>query len=234
MTDSPLLFRAPMVRALLDGTKTQTRRGLKISGFKDFSEFGRSDSDGYDWHFRRADKCWVDLRHDELLARLPWQVGGRIWVKETWQLHSRATDFCAVAYRASILHAGWNDAHEQFPDAFAGTMQPKPFQQGWRPSIFMPRWASRLTLTVTDVRVERLQDCSAADAIAEGIERDNECPNLWKRGKLEGDQNLVNVTAFPVLAYRSLWESINGQASWKQNPWVVALTFEVERGNIGQ
>src|SRR3546814_10006548 len=84
MADRPIRCSGPMVRALSDGRKTQTRRMLSIGGHKEFSEFGPSDTPGYDWHFRRADACWCDFRHSELLARLRWHAGDRLWVKETF------------------------------------------------------------------------------------------------------------------------------------------------------
>ena len=220
MTDRPILFSALMVRALLDGKKTQTRRSLSFSGYKDFTEFQPSATQGYDWAFRRADMCWVELRHEELLARLRFKVSDRLWVRESWQLHGRASDLCTVAYMASVNHAGWNEAHEQFPNALAGTMKARPFQEGWRPSIHMPRWASRITLTVTDVRVERLQDISAADCVAEGCAGGHD--------SIPG----YPFSATPKEQYWQLWNSINGKDAWEQNPWVVALTFDVEQRNI--
>lgn len=103
----------------------------------------------------------------------------------------------------------------------------------WRPSIHMPRWASRITLEIAGVRVERLQDISEADAIAEGIERGVGFPG-WYRYPLPGDSEglaesgrLGKVpTAFPKLAYRALWESINGPGSWDANPWVWVVEFK--------
>lgn len=97
----------------------------------------------------------------------------------------------------------------------------------------MPRWASRITLEVTGVRVERLQDISEADAIAEGVERGKDFPG-WYRGPLPGDspglepsgRNFKIPTAFHQLAYRALWESINGPGSWEANPWVWVVEFK--------
>jgi hypothetical protein len=87
----------------------------------------------------------------------------------------------------------------------------------WRPSLFMPRWASRLTLLVTDVRVERLQDISEADAIAEG----------WPN-----EPGAALRDAYPIGWYANLWNSLHGHDAWDANPWVVAVTFAAQRGNI--
>jgi len=108
---------------------------------------------------------------------------------------------------------------------------PRP-EPKWRPSAHMPRWASRITLEVTGVRVERLQDISEADAIAEGIERGAGFPG-WYRGPLAGDSASLQQagrdfkipTAFPHLAYRALWESIHGPDSWDANPFVWVVEF---------
>jgi hypothetical protein len=101
----------------------------------------------------------------------------------------------------------------------------------------MPRWASRLTLTVTDVRVERLQDCSEADAEAEGVERvDYQGAQAWKSYETYPDGSRHPHSSVPNrlarISYRELWNSINGAGAWEQNPWVVALTFTVEQRNI--
>lgn len=89
----------------------------------------------------------------------------------------------------------------------------------------MPRWASRIQLEITGIRVEHLQNISEEDAIAEGIKRHPKFPTMWLRGSLHGDQNKVTNTAFHRLAYRSIWESINGAESWDANPWVWVIEF---------
>tara|TARA_R110002051_G_C8639651_1_gene485987 strand:- start:31 stop:579 length:549 start_codon:yes stop_codon:yes gene_type:complete len=156
--------------------------------------------------------------------------GDRLYVREAHYL----TDDGTTEYAIFAEEAADVTAHrEEIED-----LQIRQPQIDWskhlrlRPSIHMPRWASRLTLTVTDVRVQRLQDISEADAIAEGIERSTEHPNCWKRGKLTGDQNFVTVTGFPKLAFRSIWESINGADAWDANPWIYAISFDVQLGNI--
>jgi hypothetical protein len=96
------------------------------------------------------------------------------------------------------------------------------------PSIHMPRWASRLTLTVTDVRVERLQNITEDDARAEGVERDEDVPGGWVDYRAPGTQCCLIASD----SFASLWESIHGPEAWNANPWVCAISFEVRRRNI--
>jgi hypothetical protein len=165
MTDRPILFSGPMVRALLEGRKTQTRR---------------------------VHKAPTGLEHlaGSVLPRF--EVGDRLWTRETW----------APKTNGFLYGADW------LPSAYDGL---KP----WRPSIFMPRRASRLTLTVTDVRVQRVQDISATDAEEEGVRCD------------------MSPRTF-VDHFHRLWDSLNASRGygWEANPWVVALTFTVARQNI--
>ena len=237
MTDRPILFSAPMVRALLNGRKTQTRRILKPQPdttcatfervFKTAPHFEARSYEGKPIYPFPAGRGFITP-----FPSIKFDIGDRLWVRESWQLHSRATDFCTVAYMASVNHSGWSEAHEQFPDSLAGNMRTKPFQEGWRPSIHMPRWASRLTLIVTDVRVERLQDISEADARAEGLQYRLDWLPQWR-----GADQLPWRSEFPRDAFQDLWDSINGNregASWQANPWVVAISFTVAQQNIDQ
>jgi hypothetical protein len=104
-----------------------------------------------------------------------------------------------------------------------------PATPAWHKRLgrFMPRAASRMTLLVTEVRVQRLQDCSEEDAIAEGIER---AP--WRSDKWLNYLHQSGAFIDPVKSYSSLWDSINGAGAWEQNPWIVAYSFEVEHRNI--
>lgn len=236
MADNPILFSAPMVRSLIVGRKTQTRRLLRIRGHRSFSEFGRSDTMGYDWNFRDAEKRWHDLRHAEMVERLPHVVGDRLWVRETITRFDKGTCDQWVWYRAgknSIgVHAAWVPAWGMDEDG--------PWLDGDGPaggapynvvSIHMPRWASRITLVVTDVRVHRLQDISEADAIAEGV-----YPAAVYGGKVESWLPAENMRdrfySTARDAYAALWDGINGAGSWAANPWVVAYTFTVHKMNI--
>ncbi|HTJ89589.1 MAG TPA: hypothetical protein VL356_05370 [Acidocella sp.] len=189
MVDRPILFSAPMVRALLAGTKTQTRRFLK-------PQPASVDEAG----------CWYGNNPQSLQNRLRFAIGDRLWVRESWW-HVCAGDGPAISAPGDSLGrdgAFFRADHPDYP--------PCPHYRS-RPSIHMPRWASRLTLTVTDVRVQRLQDISEEDARAEGYpgEGCGLAPKVW---------------------YGALWEQINGIDSWDADPWIVALTFDVRKGNI--
>ena len=174
MKERPILFNAPMVRAILANTKTQTRRVVKA-----------------------RDLEWMDvhqgLREPDNAERCPHgQPGDRLWVRETFGHFERNENFapgCEVFYRA---------------DGESLAMEP------WRPSIHMPRWASRITLEIARVRVERLRACNEADAIAEGA------PWAACGAPQEGSHKA---------GFAQLWEQINGHGSWEANPWVWVIEF---------
>jgi hypothetical protein len=159
------------------------------------------------------------------------KVGDRLYVREAWRCNGWATDVATVKYRASE-DDGYTAMTEQYP---VDGKKPMRVTGTWRPGIHMPRWASRLTLTVADVRVERLQDISASDALAEGVSSTEH----WRPKDVEGKpfedkwwDDFTFWNHYPQLAYRSVWEAINGAGSWETNPWVAAYSFGVERGNI--
>lgn len=222
--ERPIIFSAPMVRALLAGTKTQTRRVLKLVPPADADQVHtwfappHVPTEGIDNQWAESG-LWAKKRgqtgYNRYVGALPYRPGDRLWVRENWQLHGRAADVCTVVYAASV-NASWTEAHQQFPDELAGSMRPRPFQEAWRPSIHLPRWASRITLAVTDVRVERLRAISEADCWAEGVEN---C------GEVDGGRS---IPGHGRDLFRSLWNSINGPDAWDANPWVVAVSFNVE------
>lgn len=204
MADRPILFSGPMVRALLDGRKTQTRRTLNPQP--------------------------DDIVEGQISTQLRIAVGDRLWVREAHALLSR------LAYRGSI-GTGTIAQQEHPTDGYTAAVFREGFDRSgrpqWRPSIHMPRWASRLTLTVTDVRVERLQNCSEADAIAEGIERHKSGWMPYSTAFYDGDGiTPANYHADPRISYMQLWDRINGRGAWDANPWIAAYTFTVERENI--
>jgi hypothetical protein len=208
MADRPILFSAPMVLALLAGRKTQTRRLVKIGGagglIIDFVKVGTDKETGRSVYEMRGHGgvpiAIAAGRHFATPHYMPpIAVGDHLWVKETF---GKAAWMGAIEYRAD-----------------GGS---EPLEGGrWKPSIFMPRTASRLTLIVEDVKIERLQDISEEDAIAEGCAPDDASLNLNCIGPAKS-------------IYANLWDSINGAGSWNRNPWVVAYRFRVIPQNIDQ
>lgn len=189
MKERPILFSAPMVRAILNGTKTQTRRAVK------------------DRHIDSAPPACI---FQWLRERCTYgQPGDRLWVRETW------------AYGVHAL-AAERDEDGPFVYAADGTDQGRLCDR-WRPSIHMPREASRILLEITSVRVEPLQDISEADAVAEGIARDGDG---YERFHVDPDAPVgQSFTRNPVLAYRGLWDYINGGGAWDKNPLVWVIEF---------
>lgn len=204
MADRPILFSAPMVRALLEGRKTQTRRILKpqphLMSANSLSYFG-TDGKGHELRMRVGDRLYV---------REHWRTSGSLDSTAPRDLPRTA----ALLYNVDEDRPVWAGKHRQ--------------------AMHMPRWASRLTLTVTDVRVERLQDISEADAIDEGIEgysgMDPECAGYINYANNSDDGYWIN----PKASYASLWNLINGPDAWGTNPYVAAYTFTVHHGNIDQ
>lgn len=209
----PILMSAPMVRALFDGRKTQTRRIVnRLSGVGRVTEFQSSATPGFDFTFRDRRLRWNDMTTADVLSRCPYgQPGDLLWVRETWQHAPQKYCRCPQPSEPSpcdAWSAGTGCVSNRGDVVYAADGSSAPH---WRPSIFMPRWASRLTLRLTAVRVEQLQDISDEDAIAEGL-----------------------MTPSPVVAYRDLWESIHGPGSWDANPWVWRIAFDVIKRNVDE
>lgn len=236
MTDRGILFSAPMVRALLDGRKTQTRRLLK-GGIQFRELMSDADIEGFE---AKGGCSYDDPDGNGFMAKPGFAIRDRLWVRETW-CDGNSDAGPVVCYRAN--HHRWQPPYtgpdEGIGPSFDYDRYPGDWciwaadlesgsTKGWRSGRYMPRWASRLTLRVTDVRVQRLQDISADDAIAEGIEAGTEDYQLSEYWAAHKD----NPPPAEIGAYAMLWERINGQDSWLANPWVVALTFTVEQRNI--
>ncbi|MGL4684192.1 MAG: hypothetical protein ACRCV4_14320, partial [Hafnia alvei] len=138
----------------------------------------------------------------------------KLWVREAFRVHSRATDVATLVYRASV-HNSWTEQTHRVPVAVCN----KPATpEKWTPSIHMPRWASRITLEITGVRVERLQDISQEDAQSEGMELTG-----WRPSYSDPDSG--GECATPYDNFAALWESIYGEESWNANPWVWVIEF---------
>lgn len=203
------MFSAPMVRALLAGTKTQTRRVAKVPD---------------PWHRMMSDPERGAGTKEAFVVACPYGgVGDRLWVKETFspfRIHGGASDIMRADY--VVLKDG-AQVYTPLPGGGQRFFAPlKVWGSGafdyirWRPSIHMPRWASRITLEITEVRVQRLKDITDEDAKAEGV---TEAGASYER------------EVYPIESYRraysALWDRINGPGSWSSNPWVWALTFRV-------
>jgi hypothetical protein len=226
MKERPILFSAPMVRAILEGRKTQTRRVVSVqppneAGWK-LSECASTTGDKRNigrvqWLKIAPNGYEVLDSFGEYFSSKYGRAGDRLWVRETfnhsdswyedkpslnWKNCRRDGKCTYVYYNATLTPAQRRERNED----------PWP----WTPSIFMPRWASRITLEIVSVRVERVQEISEADSISEGI------------------QGCIDTTGMSSLRigaekYRELWDSINAKRdgyAWKDNPWVWVIEFK--------
>lgn len=221
MKERPILFQADMVRALKAGTKTQTRRVVKPqppAHTHSVATYHYPDPRDHFWAY--VNKAENEAEMSSWVYPCPYgQPGDRLWVRESFcpiypqDPHYNGGRPIEYDYAATYTHG------DRLGDLIG-------VKKKWKPSIHMPRAACRITLEIVSVRVERLQDISEADAIAEGIERVEDffgCP-CWK---CYGEESDVVAPDDPIGSYRSLWESINGPGSWQANPWVWALEFKV-------
>jgi len=220
MKERPILFSAPMVRELLDGSKTQTRRSVKPQP-PEHMNIVRNLGD-VDWQFVNDAHMLADSAST---WRCPYgQPGDRLWVRETWAHyqtvnHRRRHDGAAFSEVSDGLAGYRADGHETIEDfrQHIKIMSECDLENvvingnRWLPSIHMPRWASRITLEVTGVRVERLQEISENDAWAEGCEGFDDDVSGGKSGYQE---------------YAELWEQINSQGSCNANHWVWVIEFK--------
>jgi len=225
-----------MVRALLSGAKTQTRRVVKQQP-KHWSHYimpmWGTSPDGFEfgdkWTWREAGPDYPDSDDDDRLC--PHGVPrDRLWVRETWRTWERPEDGVdGVLYRADGAFRRI-EATREAADDWVVAHDNNKHGNTWRPSIFMPGWASRITLEITDVRVERLHDISAADARSEGvgtgrIPADEHGPE--RIGFMFGpDDGCSVLSPTEVGAFKKGWQEINGDESWSANPWVWVISFE--------
>lgn len=195
----PILFSTEMIKALLDGRKTMTRRIVKTKyGGEPVSTVKQPCSDDIYVAFSRPD----DNKLIEAVKCPYGQPGDLLWVRESWCIVTNASkeDDNKLHYRAST---GKNNFT-------------------WKPSIHMKKSAARIWLEVTEIRVERLQDINEFDAECEGIEDDEFLPLRFKQ---YGDN--VGSCESAITSFQTLWEHINGPESWNSNPWVWVVSFKV-------
>lgn len=248
--ERPLLFSGSMVLRILADAKWQTRRILKpqprgtpwlSSGADDGHAPGWFDV----WEEGRA-SCGAAAREVVVpLKGLPWRPGDRAWVRETWA-DVNSSEGPALAYKANGAVVPWEVwCTKPGPDYGAGpsmnydrypgnyTMWASDLLDGaeghaWRSPIHMPRWASRITLEITDVRVQRLQSISEEDAVAEGIEPFRSS-GFYKSPAHSDGKWRAGDNAY--LMFRDLWSDIYGPDAWDANPWVAALSFRRIKGD---
>lgn len=239
MRERPILFSGPMVRALLAGTKTQTRRAIRLTEqqqawLRDPSlylqtMYGTSPPPnpvkfGTPGLWRIVGPDYPDCEDDNVWC--PYGApGDRLWVRETARCVAQSEQPPLNRGRIDIDYkAGGGTSREYSLESpyhwFPSMDRNVDGTPRWQPAIHMPRWASRITLEITGVRVERLQAISEADAIAEGVEQ---VSTGQYRDYLNTDIPLFLDS--PKASYASLWESINGAGSWDANPWVWVVSF---------
>jgi len=219
-----VLFSAPMVRAILAGTKTQTRRVLNPQP--------RWVQDGV--------MCWRGTAAMIGAHRLPYSVGDRLWVRESyfqrghWEPVVGAVTRIGKRQKWRFVPADETILFDSPASFRKGRHAADPDVVTWHRRLgrFMPRRASRLTLTVTDVRVERLQDISEEDALAEGVVDTGRRDGAPYQHFLIPWVPEITTEHEPSPVFASLWERINGPGAWAANPWVAAYTFTVEHRNI--
>ncbi|MBK0546386.1 hypothetical protein GZ027_10055 [Klebsiella pneumoniae] len=246
MKERGMIFNSEMVRAILDGRKTQTRRIMKVQ--PESNQLGlllitdstkHSDIGKYHWAESNATGNHV---RSKLFSSPFGAVGERIWVRETWATLGNE-DGCYVDWEDNLCKGDERSAAriyrascEQRPGDYGLWSIPddaywKPhtkehkFEGAWRPSIHMPRWASRILLEITDVRVERLNAISGEDARAEGI-IDGGCLNCGEPEPC----GCANPEPDATDAFAYLWQSIYGQDNWNANPWVWVIEFKRVEG----
>lgn len=200
MNARPILFRDEMVDKLLMDWKTQTRRAIKPQPRTDATHGDIEQSEKYPGEFFQ----WVDGGDKLPSFTCPYGVpGDLLWVRETWH-----TDTLPLE-QARAEH---EDMMSESPIYFRASVEELEAGYLWRPSIHLPRWASRLTLRITDIRVQRVQEITEYECEEEGV------GHVMPHSARE--------------MYAKLWDSINGKGAWRRNPWVWALTFEVIEKNV--
>ncbi len=217
----PIIFNSEMVNAILENRKTMTRRVIKPQPLHDYSVIAK-----YKWHScpKIANKMrWVVRDNNHLVIadksseyfKPPYEIGMKLWVRET----------CSIVRKPNINYPSYDwrregncsyKADEKKAVGMYGVIK-------WKSPIYMPKWASRLTLEITDIKVERLQDISEEDALAEGIIQLDSKLGFMDVRKTEG-----SIMPSAKDAFMLLWQSIKGSQSWSSNPFVWILEFKKE------
>ena len=197
MRERPILFSGPLIPPILADAKTMTRRVIKLdSPFDQWVQPLQLDVDPLLWTWRST------ITGGVAVAKCRYgQVGDRLWVRETW-MHRSIPDISLPKSPKSIIYKATNP---EVGEAFK-----------WKPSIFMPRWASRILLEITEVRVERVQEITPLDAVKEGCPRHHEYNEKFE---------FISATS-PIDRFHALWDSINPKYPWESNCWVWVVSFK--------
>ncbi|WP_417844803.1 hypothetical protein [Thalassospira sp.] len=249
MKTKPIPFKPEMVQAIIGGRKTQTRRHLKLLGHKNITDFGPSTTKGYDWHFRDNAMRWHDIKHADLLKRCPYgQPGDMLWVREAWKACKQMDHIKPSMLGKHEPRLYLADDHLFEPACMMVTAGK------YRPPMFMPRAYSRITLKITNIRVQRVQDTSPLDAVAEGITEQMTARTARNEGMAWGEVPdgtpddaiywLADYSATlpedadramtldPCESFKGLWQAVNGPESWNANPFVWAISFNAYGNNV--
>jgi glutaredoxin len=223
MKERPILFSTPMITAILEGRKTQTRRVVKIpTGFKSVTGIGFSAF--------TPEGAWASVRgfdatpiHYESFIKIPYgDTGDRLWVRETWArvcydpygtCDGTNCPYCKYVYKA-------DDPKSKYPGEWPKDFQPHEVPVKWKPSIHIPRKAARIILEIESIRVERLHDISREDAISEGV--------FYQEGfgYVVGNDGRHFHFSDPRISFAKLWCEVNSPESWDANPFVWVITFK--------
>lgn len=235
--EKPILFSGAMVRAILDGRKTQTRRAWKMPPGFDWTSEGYNGGviypkeEGKHGIPRGCSGEYFSCSVDEIFSPYG-RPDDRLWVRETWQ-GWRQTNYEYDEWEEMVSP---KNRHDDFYEPVYKA-DGENFPEKWQPSIFMPREYSRIDLLIKDIRVERLQDISEQDALAEGLKAITKDGGqtikygIPDRDNLPGNDNYGwswdEWEISPINAYRKLWDSINAKTHpWASNPWVWVIDFE--------
>lgn len=227
MKERGIIFNSEMVRAIIDGRKTQTRRIVKHQRHPS-QEIKFCDDGFFHWSMIGAEKPLSAINYEY------GRVGARLWVRETYSLLGNE-DACPIdwndnivndkteaarIYRASCVQKSGDYGLWSIPDEadWKPHTEEMKFEGSWTPSIHMPRWASRITLEITDVRVERLQDISKQDAISEGAPRGHHSIDVISKR--------FGFPCFSRSWFAQIWMDIYGEDNWVANPWVWVIEFK--------
>ena len=225
----PILFSTEMVKAILEGRKAQTRRMIKPQPIF----YGRNDN-RIAVEFRNNIFEFYDVKRNDPFSILgsskpKFQIGNILWVREKFEyfgasfsLHDDDLELCG-----EVIFNYYASKNENLKEIIVKNILAKyafaNINKGWKPSIHMPKEAARIFLEVTNVRVERLQNISEENAIAEGIERVSIAPFVHRFKNYLCNNKFIG----PEESFKTLWMKINGEDSWNANPWVWVYEFKV-------